>query len=307
MVLVTCEKTGIQFEADTRRTKNHPTIMGWLNEAAKDGWYNQALSTIKQGREQGFTTIEQFADALRATEESHKCASNAVYAAENARKRAEQDARRERATTNAFLRDHAYKWHKFEHDEEDVDLLNLPEVEWTLYSPDNRAVSLKEAMLELAYADVRFAKEWLAKHNIAEELPAIEQQRREEAQRKAAEAEQQAKQMAALSQEDQEYIAFIEPRLIEAGLSPERARKEAIRHSQPHSPQEDGVELGPVHLPNGKTLMLVINGDGRYGFTGYMGLWTGLQEVLDKFPEDAQLHTYLAPYLERNTRNSEES
>jgi hypothetical protein len=300
MVLVTCEKTGIQFEAATRRTKNHPTIMGWLNQAAKDGWYNQAYATIKQGREQGFTSIDQFVDALRVTEVQAKAANDAAYAAEQERKRAVQDARRDRFTTNAFLREHGYKWHKFEHDEEDIDLLNLPQFEYTLYSPDHRAVSVKEAMLELAYADVKFAKEWLAKHNIAEELPAIEQQRREE-------AEQQAKQMAALTQEDQEYIKFIEPRLIEAGLSPERARKEALRLSQPHSPQEDNIPLGPVNLPNGKTLMLNINGDGRYGFTGYLGLWAGLQEVLDKFPDDTALHNYLAPYVERNTRNSEES
>lgn len=294
MVQVTCEKTGVVFEAATRRTKNHPTIMGWLNEAASAGWYKQALATIQQGREQGWTTIEQFVDALRVTEVQAKAANDAAYVAEQERKRAVQDARRDRFTTNSFLRERGYKWKKFENDEEDVDLLGLPEYEWTLYSPDHRVVSAQEAMLELAYADVKYAKEWLTKHDIAEELPAIEKQRREE-------AEQQAAQMVALTQEDREYIAFIEPRLIEAGLSPERAHREALRLSQPHSPQQDEIQLGPVNLPDGMTLFLTINGDGRYGFTG-SGLWIGLQEVLDLFPDHAGLHNYLAPYVARNER-----
>jgi hypothetical protein len=305
MVLVICEKTGLQFEASSQRTKNHPTIMSWLNVAYTEKWYDEANEVVKQGREQGFTTIEQYTARFKSTQEAAQKARKAQIHAQVERKFAARDAHRERAVTNQFFREHGYRWQKFEHDEEDIDLLGLPEVEWTLYSPDGRAVSTQEAMREIAYEGNKWAKEWLAKHQIEEREPAIIAQRREETEKAAQEAQRQETIYESFDAEHKAYVHEMTPVFVEAGLTPERARKEAIRFAQPHKPEDDTIELGPFSLPDhSPQVMLVINSDGRYGGIDHRGLWIGLQEILDKFPDDAALHAYLSPYLERNARNS---
>lgn len=41
MVTVTCKYTGIQFEAETRRTKNHPQVTAFLKTANEDGDFHK--------------------------------------------------------------------------------------------------------------------------------------------------------------------------------------------------------------------------------------------------------------------------
>lgn len=183
MVTVICEKTGIEFEAATKRTKNHPIIMAWVNDAAKDGWYNTALETIRKCRQDGATTLEQFVTALRQAETTFKEQSNAAYAAKIERERQQKEAKRQRYITNSFLREHGYRWVNlgFE-DEEEADAFGLigPQYEhligkyWQLFSPDDRAVSVQEAMQELASQSQKFAREWLAERNIPENMPVKE-------------------------------------------------------------------------------------------------------------------------------------
>lgn len=71
MVKVICEKTGVEFEAATRRTKNHPQIMAWLSDASREGWYGKALDVLKKGREQHLTTIEAFLECLQDAHDQH--------------------------------------------------------------------------------------------------------------------------------------------------------------------------------------------------------------------------------------------
>lgn len=163
-MLVTCEKTGITFEAASKRTKNHPQIMSLLTEANRNGWYHQALEAIKQGREQGFTTIEQFLAAMRESEQGAKQIRYTQIDERNQQKRALEEARRQRHITNTFLREHGYHWEKYENDEEDQDFFGAPAVEWDLWSPDNHIVSVKEAMQQLASQQIAFAQKWLEEH-----------------------------------------------------------------------------------------------------------------------------------------------
>src|ERR1700752_4737204 len=93
MVTVTCKKTGIQFEAASRRTKNHPQIMAWLSDAYKNNWLSQAEEVIREGKSQGWTTIEQFIDALRATEQSALASHKVAAAEESKQKREREEAR----------------------------------------------------------------------------------------------------------------------------------------------------------------------------------------------------------------------
>ena len=70
MVQVICEKTGIEFEASSKRTKNHPAIMSVVNQANKEMWYNQCLEALAAGRESGLDTVEQFLGLLKETQEA---------------------------------------------------------------------------------------------------------------------------------------------------------------------------------------------------------------------------------------------
>jgi len=293
MVTVTCEKTGIQFEAATKRTKNHPTIMAILNEANRYGWYSQALEAIKQGREAGYTTIEQFQVALTEAEAAYKEQRAVLIHKQVQEQREAKEARRQRYVTNELLRGRGYTWRKFENDEEDQDFFGAPEYEWTLYSPDNRPVSVQEAMQELAYQDVKFAKEWLADRNIVEEVPAIEKKRQAEQ-----EEQQQERQFT------QEQIAYQQeaiPALLEAGLSQEQAEQEAKRFSLPHSPLEDQVVIGStICLSDGREVVPVINSDFRYGLLEGT-TWWGIDEILLKCP-DILVRKMLLEYSDRNKR-----
>ena len=92
-MLVTCEKTGLQFEAATKRTKNHPKIMTIVNEANKDGWYREALQTLQDGREAELDTLEDFLELLQQTKTSALNQQMEDYRAMLARKRKDRIAR----------------------------------------------------------------------------------------------------------------------------------------------------------------------------------------------------------------------
>lgn len=298
MVLVKCEKTGIEFEAPTRRTRNHPTVMSWLSKANEEGWYRQANEAIygtysmDYQDKQHFDTIEQFITYFEELR-TKAMQENAVAAKERSEsERAAKEAKRQRHITNDLLRGRGYHWQKFENDEEDQDFFGAPEHEWTLYSPDNRAVSVQEAMQELASQNVKFAKEWLAERHIAEEVPAIEKQKQEEVETaQAAESTQNS------------YKRNATQALMEAGLSHEDAEKEAERLSQPHSALEDRVQLTyPVQITEDDSISLVINGDFRYGVE-FGEHWYGIEEMLrlhDFLVENQEL---LQTYKQRNEEN----
>lgn len=168
MVKVICEKTGLEFEAVSKRTKNHPTIMSILNRANRDGWYGQALDAVKIGRQSGLATIEEFVAWLDETEKAWREQRNTQITGYLDSKLEAQEARRQRHILNSFLREHGYHWADLAMDPEDVDNSftgHLPAHDWQLFSSDNRAVSIKQAMQELAAQDITFAKEWLVERS----------------------------------------------------------------------------------------------------------------------------------------------
>ena len=60
MITVTCQYTGIEFQAESKRSKNHPAVSAFLNEAAKDikiGAYAQAKQLVSEARGQ-FANID---------------------------------------------------------------------------------------------------------------------------------------------------------------------------------------------------------------------------------------------------------
>ena len=69
MITVICQYTGIEFEAESKRTKNHPQVSAWLNEVADDrfkvGAYAKAKELLAEARGQ-FDDIDGCMTAVKA-------------------------------------------------------------------------------------------------------------------------------------------------------------------------------------------------------------------------------------------------
>ncbi len=156
-MLITCDKTGIQFETDSKRQKNHPAVSALLNQAAKDGVYNAAIEALAEVKSSGGYTIDEaLALARSRMTESENEKWQRVRATEIARK-AQADARAERRYQNDVLRKHGYTWHK--EDEESMDVFGATAFEdrygdnvssvWILTAPDGREVTVQQALAEI--------------------------------------------------------------------------------------------------------------------------------------------------------------
>lgn len=79
-VTIVCDKSGLSFEAPSRRSKNHPKISAWLSIANTEGWYSQALTAIKTGREAGLNDITEFVSLLKETQQAAQAQEEINYA-----------------------------------------------------------------------------------------------------------------------------------------------------------------------------------------------------------------------------------
>lgn len=73
LIELICEKTCLKFQYEVKRGRRpvtHPEIRRILTEACNFGWYQVANKIINEGRERGYTSIEQFTEALRNAEQS---------------------------------------------------------------------------------------------------------------------------------------------------------------------------------------------------------------------------------------------
>lgn len=68
-MIIKCQHTGFEFEAQTARSKNHPMVSEFLNEAAKDnGCYRGASHTAKQlvSEATGYDSIDELMADVRS-------------------------------------------------------------------------------------------------------------------------------------------------------------------------------------------------------------------------------------------------
>lgn len=148
MVKIVCQFTGIEFEAATKRSKNHPRISNLLNEANRDGWYSAALDSIKKNRGAGVKDIKEFVAAAYSAKEAYFTKKDADFAAqaEAVRKNKEQmeAAKEARIAQNNFLREHGYHWSKTGYSSYDAYEEGGPD-EWELIAADGRLVEGKAA------------------------------------------------------------------------------------------------------------------------------------------------------------------
>jgi len=147
MTKVTCQYTGIEFEAKSARAKNHPRVTEWLANAYKDGLYGPVLEEIELAKVLGAKTIEDFEAAVNKfyADRKSRQEKHAQQMIEVNRRAEEQ--KKARDAQNALLRQHGYRWSKTsQQDEED----GFGEAGWHLYAPDGPEVSVKQALDEIA-------------------------------------------------------------------------------------------------------------------------------------------------------------
>ncbi len=81
MITVKCQYTGIEFEAESSRTKNHPAVSAFLLEASKEnGHYRGASHTAKTliVEADGYDNIDEFMTAVRNAYDSWKTSGTAA-------------------------------------------------------------------------------------------------------------------------------------------------------------------------------------------------------------------------------------
>ena len=178
MTTITCQYSGLEFEAKSSRAKNHPALADLLSRAHRDGNYSQMVETLQAVRKAGgYTTIEEFVALVNARLQKRE---EKFRAAEAVSKQRRDEAEQQRREQNALLKERGYTWFKnhhydFDHyEEEDGTFV------WELYSADGRLVTVAQALDEI---------------DRGVEVVAAEQQARLEAERQAqaeAEAEKEA-------------------------------------------------------------------------------------------------------------------
>ena len=90
-MLITCQYTGIQFEAKSARNKNHPEFVKLLAEANKESVYGQFLDAVKANRDN--ITIDECADLLAQCIKVRRGEQNEIRLERRAARRAAAEAR----------------------------------------------------------------------------------------------------------------------------------------------------------------------------------------------------------------------
>lgn len=176
---ITCQYTGIVFEATSKRQKNHPRVSALLNDAAKAGpaAYGTAKERLEEARQAGMTDIGEIiafvrTGAMHAQAQFDRRVADDRQARKEAAKEAAKEARHrrnEREHTNGILRAGGYRWIK--EDEESMDAFGAGAFQaiygnrdyvWLLIDNDGRKVSVHQAMQEMAARGNELAQQWLA-------------------------------------------------------------------------------------------------------------------------------------------------
>jgi hypothetical protein len=197
MVTVKCQHSGIEFEAATTRTKIHPLVSSLKADSNKKGNYrevNKALDTVAKAG--GYSTIEEYMSLVKADLAGQDAKANEAAAKrrefakqEEARKEA---LRQKREEQNAILKANGYRWQKEAVGTEGTAAYGggsgeFSHYSWSLVSPDNRYVSVEEALEEIARgADLVKAEKTAKAEAERVEREAKEQAKREEAAKVAA-------------------------------------------------------------------------------------------------------------------------
>jgi len=159
---VTCQYTGVVFEATSKRQKNHPKVSQLLNDLAQAGpAYGAAKQRLTEAKELGMTDIDDIIEYARTGARAMTDTINNQRRLEEQRRREADDTRRARAEqrriVNAILREAGYRWHREDEESMDAfganafnDIYGNRDHVWLLISPTGSEVSVSEAMKDIA-------------------------------------------------------------------------------------------------------------------------------------------------------------
>ena len=217
MVTIKCSESGIEFEAKTKRTKQHPLIAQLKADANKKGNYRDVNNALAQVRKAGgYTTIEEFMSLIEANLQALRDADNAraIKAKALRIKEEEADEKRkvEREARNAKLKANGYIWRREAIGTEDAHgtfgsygagVGELSHYEWFLFSPEGNIVTVERAMEE-----IERGAETVKQEEIEAEKEAQRIKSEKEAQKQAEEKKFNRRKKMAESKQEVEAIAY---------------------------------------------------------------------------------------------------
>lgn len=166
-MLTTCDKTGIEFEASSKRQKNHPAVSKILQDAQKAGNYAAALAACAAVKTAGIKNADEAVAMINATLRGVSIEKTTAEKADRDAKieadRVRRDAIIARDRLNLKLRNAGYRWQRMAGaDEEMLDRLAVENSDlsaatataldalyaresWILLDPAGNVVSLSDA------------------------------------------------------------------------------------------------------------------------------------------------------------------
>lgn len=149
MIIVKCQHSGIEFEANTSRTKQHPKVAAFKNSNVKN-YYRQACESLDEAAGEDYQTIDEYLTIVNRIFKA-KTAKRDAEITERKRQQAQEEkaryeARKQREATNAKLRANGYCWMK---DDDDGYQPQFNDGNWHLISPDGYDVTVAEALHDI--------------------------------------------------------------------------------------------------------------------------------------------------------------
>lgn len=148
MTNVTCKHSGIEFEAKTKRTTQHPDIAEAKAKANKRGNYSDLMTALDDVRNAGnYTTIDEY---MTLVNECISGADESRREIQRSREAAKREAIERRDRENAQLEKHGYRWgYDLVQDEAYADDDRAPGKHWFVVSPDGQRMTKGEALAEI--------------------------------------------------------------------------------------------------------------------------------------------------------------
>ena len=287
MVTILCSESKLEFEAETKRTQQHPRIATLKAQANKDGTYREVNQALAEARKRGgYASIDEFMVLVNQIVAEAKDKTRAQHDRIAASRRREEEQRAQikaqREARNAKLKAAGYQWSKYE-PMEDMGQ-EMGDARWELYSPDGRLVTEQQALdeIDLVTVTMQAAMDRGATLTDAVQAGIDARQAADEAKRQA-EAQREteaAAEKTRLEQAENEAIAAFDAQVQQIETQNQRVEQiefpvsETIRIQWPEGRQHsyyrhiDKIERGQV---NGVDCWRITTGSGYDddGYTSY--------------------------------------
>lgn len=155
MPTITCQYTGIQFEAPSARSKNHPAVSRLLTEASGDKHHRnryqvtlEALATVRNENLTDINEVLRRVDYIVTNRLDGQHTAQRQAELQRRQQEQEREARRQaRKEQNEYLRRHGYTWSKTYADFDEYE--EGEPSQWMLSAADGREVTVAQALDEI--------------------------------------------------------------------------------------------------------------------------------------------------------------